>query len=289
MTSPPTKRFRYTRPRVIDGALYALIVAVVLAWSLTPSAPLLWAQLVHTPPAWAGFIFGLWGLHVGTHWLALAGFAALDRWMPQRLAPYRIQPGAKVAEPRDLWRVVLTNQLVAMPLTLGAGWALLSMRSWDITAPLPDPARLLLELAGLALFTEVTFWTTHRILHLRWWFRRVHHVHHRYRAVRPIAATYMHPVEYVAGNIAPMVLGVLVFDAHPLSAALLAVLATLNIVVTHSGLHLPGLPWAVHHDWHHFKARGCYGSLYVLDWLTRSDRELLAWGRGPTRGPKKQV
>jgi sterol desaturase/sphingolipid hydroxylase (fatty acid hydroxylase superfamily) len=94
----------------------------------------------------------------------------------------------------------------------------------------------------------------------------------------------MHPLEYVAGNIAPMVLGVLVVGPHPLSAALLTVLATLNIVVTHCGLHLPGLPWATHHDWHHYKARGCYGALYVLDRLTGSDRELLEYGRSRGAG-----
>ena len=272
-------RFRFSAPRLVDGALYGLIVLVVLGWTLTPSAPDLWDRAAGALPPWAVFVLGLWGLHLGAHWLALVGFAALDRWLPSVIEPFRIQPGAKVARPADLWQVVLTNQLVAMPLTLAVGWGLLELRGWEVTAPLPGPGRLLLELAVLALLTELSFWSAHRLLHLPWWFRRVHHVHHRYRAARPIAATYMHPLEYVAGNIAPMVLGVLVVGAHPLSAALLTVLATLNIVVTHSGLHLPGLPWAVHHDWHHYKARGCYGALYVLDRLTGSDRELIEAGR----------
>ena len=278
-------RFRYSGPRIIDGALYGLILLATLGWMTSSSAPEAWEQVVRLLPPWAGFVFGLWGLHVGTHWLALGGFALLERWLPRRIDPYRIQPQGKVAEPKDLWRVVLTNQLVAMPLTLLAGWGLLTLRGWDFTAALPGPERLLLELAALALFTELTFWSAHRVLHLKWWYRRVHHVHHRFRAARPISATYMHPVEYVAGNIAPMMLGVVLLGAHPLSAALLTFLATLNIVITHSGLHLPGLPWAVHHDWHHFKARGCYGTLYLLDKLTGSDRELLEWGRETQKGP----
>jgi sterol desaturase/sphingolipid hydroxylase (fatty acid hydroxylase superfamily) len=272
-------RFRYTSPRIIDGALYGLVTSAVLVWSSLAGAPAGWERVVTLVPPAACFVLGLWGLHVGTHALGCGAFVALERWLPAVIAPHRIQPGARVAEPKDLWRVVLVNQLVAMPLTLALGWLLLHARGWSLVAPLPGPGRILLELAGLALFTEVTFWSAHRVLHLRWWFRRVHHVHHRFRATRPIAATYMHPFEYVVGNIAPMVLGVVVLDAHFLSACLLTVLATLNIVITHSGLHLPGLPWAVHHDWHHYKARGCYGALYLLDRCTGADKELLAWGR----------
>ena len=279
--------FHYSGPRVIDGALYGLIVAAVMGWTLTASAPGVWHFTARVLPPWAVFVLGLWALHVGAHWLAVGGFAALERWFPEKIEAFRIQPGAKAVRPPDLWRVVLTNQLVAMPLTLLAGWGLLSVRGWDVTAPLPGVRQLLLELAVLAVLTEVTFWSAHRLLHVRWWFRHVHRVHHRYRAPIPIAATYMHPFEYVAGNIAPMMVGVLVVGAHPVSAALLTVLATLNIVVTHSGLHLPGLPWAAHHDWHHYKIRGCYGALYVLDWLTGSDREFLEKGRAPGTGADK--
>ena len=178
-------RFRFSAPRLVDGALYGLIVLVVLGWTLTPSAPDLWDRAAGALPPWAVFVLGLWGLHLGAHWLVLVGFAALDRWLPSVIEPFRIQPGAKVARPADLWQVVLTNQLVAMPLTLAVGWGLLELRGWEVTAPLPGPGRLLLELAVLALLTELSFWSAHRLLHLPWWFRRVHHVHHRYRAAHP--------------------------------------------------------------------------------------------------------
>lgn len=279
-------KFQYTRPRLLlDGAFYAVLLAGAAGFLSWESAPEIWDSGVRAVPSWAGFIIGIGVLHFAAHWVAIAGLAVLERLLPDWTSRFRIQPARRDDHPPDLLRVVLTNQLVALPLTLAAGWGLLVLRGWDFAAPLPGAGRVLAELAVLALFTEVSFWSAHRLLHRPWWFRAIHRVHHRYRAPRPIAASYMHPIEFAGGNIAPMLLGIVAIGAHPFTAALLTVFATLNIVFTHSGLHLPGLPWAVHHEWHHHKIRGCYGALYLLDWLTGSDRELHEWAERSTRSP----
>ena len=54
---------------------------------------------------------------------------------------------------------------------------------------------LALSFPAMVLWHDVYFYWTHRLLHQRWLFRRVHGVHHRSRNPSPWAAYAFHPVE----------------------------------------------------------------------------------------------
>jgi sterol desaturase/sphingolipid hydroxylase (fatty acid hydroxylase superfamily) len=80
------------------------------------------------------------------------------------------------------WAAVWYLQNVA-PMTSQAAW-------WE------HAGQLVLSL----LWTDVYFYTTHRILHLPWFFRSIHHVHHRFYSVQPWATLYAHPLENLVVN-----------------------------------------------------------------------------------------
>lgn len=54
-----------------------------------------------------------------------------------------------------------------------------------------------LSIVGLIFFHDTYFYWTHRLLHTPWFFRNVHHIHHRSTDPTPFAAFSFHPIEAV--------------------------------------------------------------------------------------------
>ena len=262
-----------TRPRpLLDNLLYAgLIGGVVLARGPLCAA---WAAAVGALGPPLAFVLVNLGLYLAGHWLVVWGLDALERWAPAVVARHRLDPERGEADPPDLRRVVAVNQLVGMPLTLAALAGALALRGWDPLAPAPGVLSLLGQLFALGLCTEIGFYSTHRLLHTRPLYRRIHAIHHRYRSPHARAAPYMHILEFTVANAGPMAAGALIIGAHPLVLSLMVALAAINIAVTHAGVHLPGLAWATHHHLHHVLMRGNYGTLFVMDTALGTNRGL---------------
>lgn len=136
---------------------------------------------------------------------------------------------------------------------------------------------LLLSLPVAVVFHDFYFYWTHRLLHTRWLFRRVHGVHHRSRNPSPWAAFSFHPVEaLIQGSALPLILLVL-----PLNEYVVIAFAVHQIVRNaHGHAAVESLPrgfarhWlggrfvtTTHHHLHHETATGNYGL-----WFTWWDR-----------------
>ena len=133
------------------------------------------------------------------------------------------------------------------------------------------------SLPVLIIWHDFYFYWTHRLLHTRWLFRRVHGVHHRSRHPSPWAAYAFHPVEaLVNGLVTPLAL--LVVPVH--GAILLAFGIHQVARNAHGHAAVETLPrgfarapfWrhfttTTHHHLHHESARGNYGL-----WFTWWDR-----------------
>ena len=133
------------------------------------------------------------------------------------------------------------------------------------------------SLPVLIVWHDFYFYWTHRLLHTRWLFRRVHGVHHRSRHPSPWAAYAFHPVEaLVNGLVTPLAL--LVVPVHGL--VLLAFGVHQVVRNTHGHAAVETMPrgfvrakfWrhfttTTHHHLHHETARGNYGL-----WFTWWDR-----------------
>ncbi len=58
----------------------------------------------------------------------------------------------------------------------------------------------ILELLCSVIFSDIYFYSTHRLLHVRFWFSYIHSWHHEVTEVYPWATLYAHPLENLLVN-----------------------------------------------------------------------------------------
>ncbi len=128
----------------------------------------------------------------------------------------------------------------------------------------------------LYLFLHDTyFYWTHRLMHLKALFPKMHRVHHESRPPTPWAAFSFHPYESVLGAVFMPALA-LVLPIHLSGVLFILTLMTFAAVLNHSGYEIlpkwwlrawPGkhLITAAHHDLHH-KHFNCNYALYFRFW-----------------------
>ena len=131
---------------------------------------------------------------------------------------------------------------------------------------------------------DAMFYCSHRLLHTPYFYKRIHKMHHEYESVVGIASEHAHPIEFVVGNLGPVIVGPLLCNAH---ASTLLIFLALRIAVSveeHSGLSLPFspfrvTPWAAlsaGHAWHHSHVVGVFASQFCyLDALFGTDKAFL--------------
>jgi len=205
------------------------------------------------------------------------------RWLARRKLQ---QPYVDPARPSaaEALRVHLVNHgLLALGLVALAG--ALWLRGWSPADPTPAWWMVLGQLLLMGLITEVAFYSAHRWLHTRWLYRRVHRVHHRYRAPTAWSAQFAHPFEYVVGNMLPIALPMVLVAPDLLTLWAFGAVVLLNTQLVHSGYQLPLAPWAVPHDLHHYRVTVNYGSTGLMDRLLGT-RLRHPDGQVPSRAPR---
>lgn len=276
-------RFRYSPPRISDNLTYAVVLPCVLAAVHSFGAPLYLGavELFGT----AGLFIGLgFAFYMAWFWLLGGITIAMDRRLdapdpPDWLRRRRIQErpiGTQRGGPAlsKAVRVVLKNQLFGSLPALALVYALLQLRGVDLGAPPPAWWRIALDLVGLVVIEEIGFYAAHRTMHRKSLFRRFHRIHHEFRESIGIATHYVHFVDHLLANLLPAMAGVVILGSHPVTFAIWTSLAVCNAIITHSGYRLPGLPWSVEHDFHHWNVTGSYGTVGVLDRLLGTHTEL---------------
>ena len=269
-------RFRYTRPPLTQGLVSVATVGAAVAIGAHPGARTLWRDLVTRVPE-PFLVIGVPALgHLVLFWAVSLFFAYVDSHdAPAFIARHRIQSGPP--QRPTLQRVLpnlALNQCVLSPLLLAGMWSLLHLRGWSPSTEMPSLATLLVELAGMTTASIVWFYISHRFLHRPFWMKTVHRVHHEFRTTTAMASEYAHPVEFVFGSFVTLSLGVVLLAPSLQAIYLYAVLGLTTVLVHHSGYALPWASWAVHHDWHHFRFRECFGTLGLLDRALGTDEEL---------------
>ena len=88
-----------------------------------------------------------------------------------------------------------------------------------------------------------------------------------------MASEYAHPVEFCLGNFGTLAGGVVLFAPSLASIYLFTLLAVLTVLIHHGGYALPWAPWALPHDWHHYKYKEMFGTIGLLDRLLKTDLE----------------
>jgi sterol desaturase/sphingolipid hydroxylase (fatty acid hydroxylase superfamily) len=259
--------YLYTRPPPTQHLLVLTQLTVAIAIGSTEAFADLWRGLVHGVPPLLLFVGGPLLLHFVVFWSLAGLFHYADTHdKPAWIVRHRIQQDQRrYPDLRRTLRVLAVNQLVLTPILLVLlAWAL-QARGWAISPELPSLGTLLFELTALAASALIAFYAAHRFLHRPWWLKRVHRVHHEFRTTTALASEYAHPFEFAIGNFGILAVGVLLFLPSAPSIALFTVLAITTIVVHHSGYALPWAPYALPHDWHHYRYVELFSTTGFID------------------------
>lgn len=264
-----SRRFRGRRSSPLDHSVDALLVvaALLLVGTETGRAAL---DALRPRASTTTLVVGVgfcWYLIV--FWTLGLFFLWLDARRPAWAERWRVQPFVDVDDepdvpPRAAVARVLANQFLGTLPALLLAVPLVEARGFS-SSPTPSLVGVLAGLCGGFLWVEATFYGVHRVLHRRWWFARVHRVHHAWRRPTGLATHDVHFVEHLLGNLFPVVGGAVVAGFHPVPFFLFITLAVKNAIVTHSNHAFPLLGDVVHHDHHHHTPTGNFGALGLLD------------------------
>lgn len=195
---------------------------------------------------------------------------------------------------QNTFKEAIIAQFILQPITSFYLFPVFSyFGSPGIFEPLPGVAALTFQFSVCYLFNSTFFYWSHRMLHLPWFYKRVHKQHHEYKGTIGFAAEYASPWEQLLSNQLPTVGGALFFGFHPLVWFTWLFCRLVQTYEAHSGycfegtwlatfglLHPHDSRW---HNSHHMDNDGNFGSLFwdyfgntISPALTKSEEKRLA-------------
>ena len=277
--------FTYTRKPITQSISTLVLVGAGLLLFQWTAAREWWSGVVESTPEWVLVVVVPYMLHQCVYWGMSAAFGYVDKHnKPDFIARYRIQSGKPKQPPwPKVWRNLAVSQLLLSPLMMLLLWGLLRLRGWSATDDIDGPVTILVQLAIMGACAAGWFYTTHRFLHRPWWMKKVHRIHHEFRTSSAIASIYAHPIEFIFGNFFTLALGVIVVAPTLPVLYLWTVMALHTVIAHHSGYAVPWMSWSVHHDWHHYRYKECFGTLGILDRIFGTEPEFRELKHGETR------
>ena len=196
-------------------------------------------------------------------------FAAPLTWIAARepvwALPYRIQsraPRAQQLVGASVKSWAVNNGI--MLLGVAATWPLLRL-SHVHAGPPPSWWTVALSVGLFFYLDDFLYYWSHRALHTRWLYKRIHAWHHRIVTPWAITGNYMHPLELsLTGAVA--LVGPLLLGSHVVTVWIWFVWRQWEAAEGHCGYDFPWSPshlWpgndgARHHDVHHARVKGNY-------------------------------
>lgn len=223
------------------------------------------------------YVWGLFGLHFITFWICNAFFLYADIKNPEIIAQFKIQYPVlyknKVLDTKIIKKiinVVFKNQLLLIPMLYIAYYGLDKNRCFAINSP--SFTIIVMHLIGYIIIEEILFYYGHRLLHTKWFYKKIHKIHHEWTSPIGITSFYAHPLEIIFANLLPIFLGPMILKSHFVTIMIWVIVATLSVIISHSGYHLPILPSPEAHDYHHLKFNEIFGVIGILDYLHGTDK-----------------
>lgn len=200
--------------------------------------------------------------------------------------------------PRCVGLVLFNNFCVALPLALLVRDKL--PHPPVTAAELPGTGKLLAQIAFCMAVEDAVFYWSHRLLHVRAFYPHVHKEHHKFHQPWALASEYAHPVEFLLGNIVPVIAGPRLlahayeatgwahFMPHTFTIMAWMLVRIATSIDNHGGYAFPWSPVRLlpswlglstdAHDFHHSRNTGLYASQFTFwDWAMGTDRTYATW------------
>ena len=146
-----------------------------------------------------------------------------------------------------------------------------------------DISIFLKQFFPIFLLDDLYFHFIHRLLHIRFFYKHIHCIHHRARSPNIMDYLYVHPLEWIFGGLG-IFIGIILFRPSIYTTFVITILRNLHESYLHCGYDfkfLPSIPLicsARYHDNHHSRVVGNYSNAtYIWDYVfgTRIDERYI--------------
>lgn len=170
-----------------------------------------------------------------------------------------------------LFTVLFNQSFISITFSSGAYWlSMMTIGKQDMKA-VPTFSVLMRDLLIAHTLFDVGFYILHRIMHTKYFYKRIHKIHHEWKAPIGIIAIYAHPTEHLITNLLPPMLGPVLMTSNVCTLWIWFATVAVSTVSDHSGYHLPFLKSPEFHDHHHVAFTECFGSCGIMDFIFRTD------------------
>jgi fatty acid hydroxylase domain-containing protein 2 len=224
----------------------------------------------------------LFAVHILTYWIFSLLFSCADlywihtgKYNDYKISPEkrRIPSLGKIAEAVC---VTIVNQVISYPV-------ISYLVPGCIDGNMTIGWQYLVIFVFYTVIADQWFYWTHRMMHIRFLYRHIHTIHHRWTYPIAVRAIYAHPVEHIISNIGSLVIGPLLWPASVELMVLWTIVATFNAVSAHSGVSISAVG-AEKHDLHHRYLNCNYGTTGFSDRMYGTRRFDPEPGSGPGPG-----
>ena len=188
--------------------------------------------------------------------------------------PWDADPKAWKNLLKETFLVLFVNQFILIPLItvphLITGESPVSVQYDE----LPSLQTIILHLLFFLICEDFSFYCTHRLLHTKYLYSKIHKLHHKYRHTVGIASEFAHPIEFVFGNILTTYSGVLILGrrTHFFTDCVWTFIRIAETTDGHCGYNFPWSPYRLlplsagedYHNYHHQEFEGNYGSFSTI-------------------------
>lgn len=233
-----------------------------------------WSDIVASYDPLALELAGTVFIQVVCLWLPSLFYLSLHQMFPRFSAAHKIQPSQpspSSSETQHCVFVVLRNQLIGLVFQTAL---VILFPGYPIPQSLPAPQKLLSDVLSSIVLCELMFFYSHRLLHSKKLYARIHRTHHAFTTPIALSAQYAHPIEFIVSNFLPLHLPrmLLLHDCHIISFWVFSSMVALVSCSVHSGYALWGIgELAKRHDWHHQRVSVNFGTFWVLDCIHGTD------------------
>ncbi|XP_037438459.1 very-long-chain aldehyde decarbonylase GL1-10-like [Triticum dicoccoides] len=200
--------------------------------------------------------------------------ALLELGAPAVALRFKLQPRGARLSPSGFLRCYTDTARFLLPLAAPVqllSYPAVKMLGIRMGLPLPSAGQMAAQLLMYLLVEDYLSYWVHRLMHTKWCYDKIHHVHHEYTAPNGFVAPYMHWTEVLILTV-PTVVGPVIAPCHLITFGIWFVMVAISAIETHCGYNFPFNPtklipfWggAEFHDYHHYLGGNCQSNFATV-------------------------